>query len=40
MFWKAFGTLQDVFDMAIENYFNDPNLRNLIDYIQADVSAH
>lgn len=35
---QAFDTLQMLFYEAIANYFEDVNLRNLIDFVQADVS--
>lgn len=36
---QAFDTLRTLFVDAISNYFDDVNLRNLIDFIQADVSS-
>lgn len=36
---QAFDTLRDLFNEAIANYFDDVNLRDLIDFIQADVSS-
>lgn len=34
---EAFNTLETLFFEAISNYFDDVNLRNLIDFIQADL---
>lgn len=36
---QAFDTLRTLFVEGITNYFDDVNLRNLIDFIQADVSV-
>lgn len=37
---QAFDSLRMLFDESISNYFEDVNLRNLIDFVQADVSSH
>ena len=39
IFLQAFDTIQMLFYEAIANYFEDVNLRNLIDFVQADVSG-
>lgn len=38
-FWQAFESLRALLLEAIFNYFEDVNLRNLLDFVQADVSV-